>query len=93
MAKQPRVPSKFTMQGKITEEHNEHVLVVSDITLAMLVAGLECLLTYEAAALSSAETREIKALSKTLRKGLEDTADDRRKIWVAGETSPKEEDA
>lgn len=91
MAKRPRVPSKFTMQGKITEEHNEHVLVVSDLTLAMLVAGVEALLTYEYAALGKEEILQLKELSKTLRKGLEDTKDDRRQLWVVG--GDKEEDA
>lgn len=75
-------PNKIppTLSGRITDEHDEHVMVMNSQTAAIILAGLKCLLRWEGHLLGDAETLAVEELAAKINDGLKSGIESRRKL-------------
>lgn len=84
MATKPaKVLPTFKVEGNATEAgHDEHILVLSDIGAAIVLAGLNALLSYEGHQLDPAETKIIEEMTRAIRGGLADGIEARKQVTL-----------
>lgn len=76
--KQNKVTPTFTLKGTMTDGHDEHVLVLSTMAVAVVLAGLESMLKHEGHLMPEEERTTVSEFAASIRSGLEESIAERQ---------------